>query len=104
MSVWRERLAELTGRKVLEPSFCQLTQLPKIPFVSNDSEQDELLGSVIDVEAVRPHQLDRAEDEGHNVRSTDALSVLSLAERWAQEDAANTSGPPYFVPLGGASR
>lgn len=39
MSVWRARLAELTGRNVLQAPSCQLTELPEAHFVSSGSGQ-----------------------------------------------------------------
>lgn len=102
MSTWRERLGELTSREVLEQSCGQLTELPKAPFVSSGSEHDELSRNV-EVETMRAHLFTPAGDESFNAGSFGALSVQPLAQRWAQEDAANTSGPPYFVLKGRTS-
>lgn len=64
MSAWRERLAELTGEKILKVPSSQLTELSKAPFVSFDSEQDGRSIKIAGMESMRAHLLALAEDEG----------------------------------------
>jgi len=64
MSMWRQRLAELTGKIVLQVPSCQLTGLPEAPFVSFGSEQKGHSRKNAGADDMRTHLLALAEDEG----------------------------------------
>lgn len=79
MSVWRERLAELTGEKILKVPSGQLTELPKAPFVSFDSEQDGPSRKIAGMESMRAHLLTLAQHEGADTALVHALPDEEVA-------------------------
>ncbi|WP_329767748.1 hypothetical protein [Stenotrophomonas muris] len=66
MSAWRARLAELTGRNVLQAPSCQLTELPEAAFVSSGSDQNGHCRKNAGANDMRLHLLALAVDEGMN--------------------------------------
>ncbi|WP_155393887.1 hypothetical protein [Xanthomonas albilineans] len=79
MSVWRARLAELTGETVLKVPSSQLTKLPKAPFVSFDSERDGPSRKIAGTGCVRAQLLALAEDQGIDVGLVHALPDEEVA-------------------------
>ncbi|TGY33555.1 hypothetical protein [Stenotrophomonas maltophilia] len=63
MSVWRARLAELTGRNVLQAPSCHLPELPEAPFVSSGSGQNGHSRKSVGTDEMRTRLLALAEHE-----------------------------------------
>lgn len=88
MTTWRERLSELTGKKILKASSFQLTELPKAPFVSFGGEQDGPSRKTAGVESMRAHLLALAQDEGVDTGLVHALPDEEVAGCGEHDDIA----------------
>lgn len=88
MSVWRERLAELTGEKILKVPSYQLTKPPKAPFVSFGSEQEGHWRRFTGTDYVRAHLLKLAEHEGVDGGLVHALPDEEVAACAGHDDMA----------------